>query len=763
MANIDRFMVAPILSGQQTDQKPFLIPDDAFEELTNAYIFRGRVKKRFGAKLMNGASSISSTSQLGSRLRLKIGKTDLITGNKVIAPVPGLIWKIGQLFSVGTTIFTVYQGPGVLPTYSTGIATATYDTGTGNLAITGNGENPDTDIYFYPSTPVMGLITYDSPFINDEPVIGFDQQFSYLYNNGAWDIAGTTADKWSGNDSDFFYGTNWRGIDSTAYNLYVVNNVPNDGIRFWNGTIWKTMDPPRVSLIAGGGGNYVVLQTCRLIIPYHGRLLALNVWEKNEATGASENFPARIRWSQLGSAVTEPGNNTAWLQNPAGKGGFLDASTKEQIVSCAFIKDHLIIYFERSTWELVFTGNQADPFYFQRINQELGSESTFSIVPFDKVILGIGNVGVHACTGANVERIDNKIPDSVFQISNGNIEVKRVCGIRDFYTQMVYWAFPYNADSSYPNRILVYNYMTMSWAFNDDSITSFGYYQDRNIGATWASTSQTWAQMSASWNSGIFESRFRNILAGNQEGFVFIISSEKETNSPALQITNLTATLKTDTSWDVEIYVADHNLQVGDYIKIEAAQGVTVLNNKIFKIQSIPRPAGVTDKHRIVILYSYDPDAIPAELPYSGLYIGGGTITRVSNIDIKTKQYNFYMAQGRNAFISKVDFNVDKTQSGQVTVDTFVGSSRESLIIGGTATGSMIGTSVLETYGYPIYTYERYQDRVWHPIYLQGDGECIQLHIYMTEKQMLNPDISESKFELNAMTFYATPTASRLQ
>ncbi len=50
---MDKFLIAPLNSGLQTDQKPFLIPDDAFAELNNAYIFRGRVRKRFGATFMN--------------------------------------------------------------------------------------------------------------------------------------------------------------------------------------------------------------------------------------------------------------------------------------------------------------------------------------------------------------------------------------------------------------------------------------------------------------------------------------------------------------------------------------------------------------------------------------------------------------------------------------------------------------------------------------------------------------------------------------
>lgn len=43
---IDRFLIAPLEEGLRTDLKPWLIPDSAYAELNNAYIFRGRLKKK---------------------------------------------------------------------------------------------------------------------------------------------------------------------------------------------------------------------------------------------------------------------------------------------------------------------------------------------------------------------------------------------------------------------------------------------------------------------------------------------------------------------------------------------------------------------------------------------------------------------------------------------------------------------------------------------------------------------------------------------
>lgn len=69
----------------------------------------------------------------------------------------------------------------------------------------------------------------------------------------------------------------------------------------------------------------------------------------------------------------------------------------------------------------------------------------------------------------------------------------------------------------------------------------------------------------------------------------------------------------------------------------------------------------------------------------------------------------------------------------------------------------------MDTSPYPLIPLEAKQNALWHPIYPQADGEFVQLEILMTAAQITNPEIAFSDFEMHAMTFYTTPTASRLQ
>ena len=733
MANIDRFMIAP-LDGMQQDVRPWLLPEAAFSELLNAYIFRGRVRKRFGSSVMN-TSPEESRQQLYTRLRIKVGTTDPVTGN-FNAIMPGTKWKIGQSFSVLNDIYTSFQAAG--DCYSTSIVEPTYDTATGRLIITAFGINAGEDVYFYPSEPVMGIVQYDALEINNEPTIAYDTQFAYQFNGSAWERIGAAI--WTGTDYNFFWSCNWRGVDAQDFILYSVNYNPADLIKYWNGITWTDLSPT-----VNSGGT--VLKSSRIIVPFKGRLLCLNTFEGVGA--ATEQFTSRCRFSQNGTPMITADVN-AWREDIPGKGGFIDAPVKEAIVSCAFIKDRLIVYFERSTWELAYTQNQILPFVWQRINSELGAESAKSAVPFDRVVMGIGQTGVHACNGANVERIDQKIPDTVFDISNEDNGVERVCGIRDYFTQMVYWAYPYKYRfEKYPNRMLIYNYLSGAWSIFEDSITAFGYYQPQ-IGLTWDKWTTEWQECVAAWSTGEAEAKFRNVLAGNQQGFVFLMHPNYNGNAQVFQITNIVP--GTIPGW-VKLTIIDHNISgglfqgSGAYIQVKNANGILELNNKIYE-------ADVLDKDNIQVF----------EPSMTGTYDGAGTMALVSNFSIKTKEYNFYIDKGRNAYISKVDFYVDKTDNGQITVNCFMGNSNFNVTQSGQTTGALMGIAgVLETSPYALVPFEEQMDQLWHPIYPQMDGQTIQLQITMSDAQITDTITAFEDFQMHAMTFYATPTASRLQ
>jgi hypothetical protein len=728
------FFIGPYKSGRINAVKPWLLPEDAFEFLDNAYVWRGRVKKRFGSRLFDNTAGVEY-QQLNSRLRVKVDTT--VAGAAAGTVPAGVTPAVGQMFSIGTSIYTVYQtGTPANMLITDGTAIATYDTTTGAYNFVG--APAAEDVYFYPALPVMGIVTYERINISDELTYAFDTVFAYKRESSGWNNLGLLTDVWSGSDSQFFWATNYLGTTNDDYWLFVVNNNQPDQIKYWDGAAgtWSTIAPATRS-----AGVYT-LQTCRLIVSFKDRLIALNTTEEVNGAGTYYNFANRARWCQNGN----PSAANAWHEDIPGLGGWIDAPTKEAIITARLLKDRLIVYFENSTWELVYTGNQILPFIWQNIDNELGAESTFSSIQFDKVVLGFGETGIHSCDGLLVKRIDNQIPDKVFQITNGSTGFERVAGVRDFFLEMAYWSFSdeLKDTAKYPNKLLVYNYVNNSWSTADDSITAFGYYQNETD-ATWSSTKSTWATTGRTWASGITNLKYRNVLAGNQEGWTFVIDPTQHRNAPALQITNIDFT----SSPVLQLTIIDHNLVEDEYVWIEYTNGTTDLNNKIGVVQS------VIDKDTINIWIN--DGTLPA-----GTYTGGGTCARVSQVQLITKEFNFY-GDAQKIAIEKVDFEVDSTQDNVFTASFFSSTGNYDLGADAVDDGIALGTYNLDTYPYDtIYPLEAYQTRLVHPVYLQAEGDCVQIGLTQNDEQLTNTDMAQQDFVLHSMTFYARSTGQRL-
>lgn len=719
------YFIGPLEEGQQNNIEPFYLPEEAYFNLEDMYIWRGRLRKRFG-------SSLIGTNDLSSRLRINIGTTAAGSGNLGATVVPGTIFKIGQIFSIGTTVFTVNALGNPATLLTTGTATGTYDTTTGTVIITGNTENPSTIVYFYPAEPVMGLRTRETSNINAENLIAFDTQFAYEKIAAGWSRIGTG--RWTATNSDFFWSSNYRGVNSFATNFYVVNGKAFDtgtntldGIKFIpeGSSTWTNLRPQ----LNAGANRFLV--GAKIIFPFKDRLVVLHTIE-NE-TGTDRTHINRCRFSQNGNPTVIA---TSWRDDVAGRGGYIDAPTAEQIISAEFIKDRLLVYFERSTWELVYTGTTALPFRWQQINNELGCESSFSVVGFDTSVLGVGNVGVHTCNGVNVNRIDEKIPDEVFKIHNGNNGPSRVYGIRDFYNEMVYWSFPDATDDpTFSTRILAYNYRNNTWAFFNDSFTCFGYYQ-KDSDLTWATVGEvfpTWAEWNEPWGSPLYQSAFPFIVAGNQEGFVFLLNNGLSSNAQSLSITDMTAATST-------LVVVDHNLKAGDYILAEDCQGVTDLNDIIFQVQSV-----------------IDANTIVSDTIFTGSYTGGGKLSRISNLNILSKQFNPGTPIGQQFRIAYIDFLLNRTSVGEISLNYLINTASGDAIQDAVAVTTLLGSNVLYTKEEDNQTFEINQTQIWHRYYIQTQAQFLQLQFFMSDTQMRDKNIAQSNIELHAMIFYLAP------
>ncbi len=679
MQPLEQVLISGSGSGLRLNQKPFMIPDDAFSVLENAYVWRDQVKKREGLDLLGRLRRSFTAQPLGNTDGAGNFSGDLkaiftLEASSEIAP-GSISVTIGAQIFTETTDGNLSNGAG---------GTGTIDYLTGAITLNTNPNLAATAITitfgYYPSLPVMGIWQRELIAINNEQTIFFDTKYAYINStgleNGFQELASTTPTTWQGGDSDFFLCTNWRGANEYdrlffATNFFLDTGGPTyDPIRYYDGATWVDFTPT-----LDDTATPVKLVGARILIPYYGRLLALDTLEAPDSLATpgtpdialTKEYYNRCRFSQIGSPIQAD----AWQSTVFGKGGFIDAPVNEKIISATFFKNTLIVSFERSTWQLRYVGEYGLPFIWERISSDFGSESTFSPVLFDQGVLQIGDRAITTATSNNVERIDLQIPDLVFQMRNDEFGKSRVWGIRNFQKEVVYWSWVNtNLESlstwKFPNQTLLFNYRNNTYAVFRDNVTAFGIYQSP-VGVTWDRIDIFWDDEDVFWDNENANPEFESIVSGNQQGFVHYYASSN-IDEPSLRITAFTAGATT-----IEITSPDHNLANGEWIQITNATfstGDPGFNNRIYQIS-------IVDKDTIAIYFWQNGD-LPVDLDPSN-YIGGGVMTLFPIMDIQTKDFNPYQSKGSQLKLAYIDFLVDAFPQGLISVNVITNASNNNV------------------------------------------------------------------------------------
>lgn len=661
------------ISGQETglvqSRVESILPNDAYPVLENAFIYRERIKRKQGLGELGRLRRVFTGLSLGNSTAVTWSFNIYSTVTPAITPEATAEIEAGSVeITVGAVVF-VDQGDGTLTSVTPlNSGTINYQTGAVVLTLTPGVTASTIDFNYFPGLPVMGLRQRELNAINAEMTIAFDTVYAYRFSNG-WQefITGTT---WTGSNSDFFWTTNYWVGDLNLKIFWATNFSNNDPIRYTNGTAWIDFEPT----INAAGDK---LEKALLMFPFRGRMVVANTYEGQDLA-TSVNFRQRIRWAAIGtpfsdaSAIVTTVNAEAWRDDIRGRGGFLDIPTSENIISMGFVRDNVVIYCESSTWQLRYTGRSIAPFQIERVNSELGVESTFSSIQFDTSLIGVGDKGIVECDSFKSQRIDIKIPNLVFNFNNLNQGPQRVQGVRDFQEKLAFWTYPFAGDPAdrpyevtFPNRRLLYNYENDSWAIFTDSLTALGQFQPTNSPQwqdfpppnqvnQWQNQSITWLQRQAGQPDNI---------GGNQQGFVFYLDWQTS-NAPSLAIQNITGGLAT-----VRINSDDHNLENDNVIEItniSASDPFFALNDGIYGTVII-------DEDNFDI-YEYNSTTDDFDIPVvigAGTYFSAGRIAVRDGFSVVSKKFN-YLEEAQNIQIGFIDVLLNSTQDGAITLNVFV-------------------------------------------------------------------------------------------
>lgn len=246
----EKILIGPMERGLRNDRSAFTIDNESFPVLTNAYQWRGRVKRKRGTALL-------------TRLQRFIGTTDG-AGNFALPILPFPIDTGIVSFTVGTDIFVdpgTTADPGIQNLITNSLGTGTLDRVNGDLTITGSLIN--TNVIYFPTLPVMGLEDVVLE-VNQFPVtLAFDTTYSYnisvmdpytaydvsFYKNPTGTFPGYvqkatwTPTTWNGQNYQQFWTVNYQGALFATNGIDIPFTGAHIGMQFQNVTFISAITP----------------------------------------------------------------------------------------------------------------------------------------------------------------------------------------------------------------------------------------------------------------------------------------------------------------------------------------------------------------------------------------------------------------------------------------------------------------------------------------------------------------------------------------
>ena len=245
------YFVGPYQTGLKKDLDSYLIPEDAFPVLENAYLWRGRVYKKGGYVRLGAESNFTYSGRLGIR-NFTIGTRGAgadtynltITTNPLDLTIqPGTLLitdGVTTFVDNGTGGFTITPGAN-----GTMLGVTNYTTSAINIRFNvGNNGAPVVAGYLIQpnaNSPVMGLAEFDIEDQIETNLVAFDLVSAYQFNRNTSVFNQTRFYKsetfpkmqtttnlvnWTGIDTNFFWTSNYEGA------LFATNNVP--GAHFYS-------------------------------------------------------------------------------------------------------------------------------------------------------------------------------------------------------------------------------------------------------------------------------------------------------------------------------------------------------------------------------------------------------------------------------------------------------------------------------------------------------------------------------------------------
>ncbi len=482
------FPIYDYTSGITLSRDPWLIPQDAFEVVYNFVIDQGKAYKRFGTEFFGDLVHYFTGDQIGTGDGTSTSFSGTVSNTPVRSGDPDGTFKV---YVAGGSQEIYDQGDGTL--YSVdGDGTIDYETG--NISVTfdsapANGNAIQVDYNQRPENAILGIYSHWDT-AGSRQLLAFDKKrMCQWFTSQQLFQDVTESDIFSQADDESY-------IHFEAWNdkSYITNG--EDEIKVWDGAAISTLSTD----INDDGSNDI--DRTHLVFSYKGRLVVLRPTENGQI------YPQRVRWTATGT------------DNDFYNGGYVDAPALDWIVAAAFLKDKLIVCFERSIWALNYTGDVDLPFEWEKLIATEGASAPMSIVPFANEIMFLGPVRFISTDGMSSETLNADLPDFTLQFDAEHYNL--VYGAVLEESNMVIWTYPEIGDT-YPTHNLMFNYKNSAWLRWNIPIQVIGYYTEAGD-RTWDNTWLAWNDIEFTWDAKETQAGYPTVLGGARDGKIHTLN-----------------------------------------------------------------------------------------------------------------------------------------------------------------------------------------------------------------------------------------------
>ena len=629
------YLIANYNTGLNDRLQPWLIPDDAQQQLFDGDVYRGVMSKRDGynyfaigeragvpyreSRIIHTLNAVALTGVDGTN------RTFTLAANPQVAR--------GSLVITGSNPAQVLTDNGSGGFTGPGTGTINYITGQTSVTFTAapiGGSTVTASYSFMPGNPVMMVANYID-INNVKQLIVADTTYINKYIPNTNTLQDITTTPYTGDKFSFFSWVNYASATSTPRLIFCNNK---DVIQQYDGT---TVAPYAYTLTG------ITTLVASFMVDMKDRLILLRTTENGTI------FPKRIR-------ISGTGVNSDVFDSTATGAGFIDIPDGTWIRGASFNRDDLIIFTEASTWVLKYTGNDTKPFVLNKIDESRGSDATFSVYTYLNRTSAASRRGLIMTDGYRVERQDDSIPDFSFnEVDGANFGLCFAGSVdqdRDHY--LIYPP----AASLTSSRILVTNYDEDNYSIYRLPLSCMGTYvsaftitwDDLNSFPNWDSFAAAYGD----WNSFSYNTGAPFSVGGGQNGEIWRLAVTESEDNP-VRIYNITVidnvTIEVTADFNNYSLNLDDPSKGADFIYLTAIVGMEELNNQQFPVISLINRN----------TFRLDISTTGIQATSFGAYVSGGRAQRVIPFSALFKKFNPFIESDRKVRCGWLYMYVDST------------------------------------------------------------------------------------------------------